>query len=295
MSTETLLESEDFLSDSLQTLYDYQPITLTTSGASFTYILNCPLAHVHERECAQPISIHLKTPDTEAANWALHASSIWASSVYLSDHVNNINLELHVESKPPGKPLRVLELGASAGLPSIVLTKLYPDILVTTTDYPDEALIKTLSENVERNNVARRCKALPFAWGTDPAPILVEGDKFDVIIAADTIWNSDLHSVFIDALKSTLGKGTSSRIHLVVGLHTGRYTIQAFMDRALKAGFDIHNLEERQVSEPSVRSWEVYRDSEDEKDRRQWVVWIQLKWNDKEVELHEKIEHVSTV
>ncbi|KAF8967593.1 hypothetical protein BDZ97DRAFT_1755711 [Flammula alnicola] len=227
-----------------------------------------------------PITIFLRTPDTAAANWALHASSIWVSSIYVSDHLADLHLEDHIKLKPPGTPVRVLELGASAGLPSILIAKLHPNTVnVTVTDYPDEALIKTLSENVDRNDVAEGCGALPFAWGTDPSPILHAGDeKFDLVIAADTLWNPDSHGIFIDALKSTLKKSLTSRIHLVVGLHTGRYTIGSFLKHALGSGFDLESIREKEVGGSSERIWDVTRENEDDKERRRWVIWIQLKW-----------------
>ncbi|KAJ3514717.1 hypothetical protein NLJ89_g2212 [Agrocybe chaxingu] len=277
------LESEDFLFDSLQTLYDYQPITLTTSGAPFTYTvkLSChPLRHQQlvEQASGKPVTIELHTPDTEAANWALHASSIWVSSIYLADHISELDLEAYIDSHPQAEsPVHVLELGASAGLPSILISRLYPELMVTVTDYPDEVLIKTLSDNVARNGVAQQCKALPYAWGSDPAPILGQADGFDVVFAADTLWNPDFHGIFIKALKLTLKKSPSARIHLVVGLHTGRYTIQAFLNAAMLSGFELESIQERETTGCLSRNWEL-RDNEDEKERRRWVIWIQLKW-----------------
>lgn len=54
--------------------------------------------------------------------------------------------------------VRILELGAGAGLPSILLAKLLRrsniskrDAEVVVSDYPDAELIKTLSDNVDRN------------------------------------------------------------------------------------------------------------------------------------------------
>ncbi|KAF8817396.1 hypothetical protein BYT27DRAFT_6809849 [Phlegmacium glaucopus] len=265
---------EDILFDSLQTLYDYPPITLTTQGSPFTYSSN------------HPFSITLRTPDTQASNWSLHANSIWLSSIYLADHIADLNLDLHINSKSDSQ-VTVLELGASAGLPSILIAKLFPtSALVTVTDYPDEQLIKTLKNNVESNNVADRCKALPYAWGSDPALILGNSSRgFDVVIAADTLWNPELHSIFIDTLKSTLKKSSSSRIHLVVGLHTGRYTIQAFLTHLQRdSGLQIESISEREGTGSGTRLWDVSRSEEDERERRRWIVWMTLAWEKSMVE-----------
>jgi nicotinamide N-methyltransferase len=116
------------------------------------------------------------------------------------------------------------------GLPSIVIAKRYPDVAVTVSDYPDEDLIRTLSQNVADNGVSANCRAVAYGWGSDPAELfLPDNKKFDILIAADTLWNSEFHGLFIETLQLTLDKSPHSRVHLFAGLHTGRYTIQSFL------------------------------------------------------------------
>ncbi|KAE9396872.1 hypothetical protein BT96DRAFT_921809 [Gymnopus androsaceus JB14] len=272
------LDPEEILNSSLETLYDYQPITLTSTGSVFTYAL--------KSASAASTTVTLRTPDTDASNWSLHASSIWASSKYLADNVDHLHLQSHLDQRTsPDEKIRLLELGAGAGLPGIVIAKSHPEILVTVSDYPDVQLIRTLSENIANNQVSANCHARAYAWGSDPH-VLLRGDSdqysdrgFDAIIAADTLWNSDLHGIFIDSLRRTLRKSSSSRAHLVAGLHTGRYTLQSFFDAALQSGFVFESLEERERSGTAKRNWDVTRaEQEDEKERRKWLVWIVLKW-----------------
>lgn len=271
---ETLVDAEDILFDSLQTLYDYHPITLTTQGSIFTY--------THQSNI--PISITLRTPNTQPSNWSLHANSIWVSSIYLADHIVDLNIDFYKSNSEEGK-VRVLELGASAGLPSILVAKLFPNALVTVTDYPDEELIKTLTNNVESNSVADRCKALPYAWGSDPSMVLGNTRGFDVVIAADTLWNPELHPIFIHTLKSTLKKSSCSRIHLVVGLHTGRYTIQAFLTHVQRnSGLLVENISEREATGSCTRIWDVSRSDVDERERRRWIIWMTLAWEKSMIE-----------
>lgn len=287
---EELKGSEDYLFDSLETLYDIQPVMLTTScGAStFTHVLKSPTTPDNDRaDRPNDIRIEISTPDTTPANWGLHASAIWVSSTHLADHLEQLELENYMRIKQTeaqaDRVVRVIELGASAGLPSISIAKLYSacdEIQIMATDYEDELLMQTLSENISRNGVAHRCRPLPYSWGTDPSPLLeaCQGNGFDVVIATDTLWNPDLHGIFIDSLQLTLRKCCDSRVHLVVGLHTGRYTIQSFLDKVHEAGFDLESIVERQTMGLVTREWVVYRDEEDEKERRKWVIWIQLKW-----------------
>ena len=269
------MDAADILFDSLQTLYDYQPITLTSQGSLFTYT-------------KELISITLRTPDTQASNWSLHANSIWVSSIYLADHIADLNFDLYIksDSQDEEKKIRVLELGASAGLPSILVAKLFPtSALVTVTDYPDDKLINTLENNVQNNNVADRCKVLPYAWGSDPTVVLAHSEGFDIVIAADTLWNPELHPIFIDSLESTLKKSSTSRIHLVVGLHTGRYTIQAFLNHVQRnSGLQVESISEREVTGSSTRMWDVFRAGEDERERRRWIIWMTLAWEKSMIE-----------
>ena len=286
LPTVDVSDPEDFLSDSLHTLYDYQPITLTIAGGSFTYTSHHNCTHDQLDRCENATAIYLRTPDTAAANWVLQASSIWASSIYLADHIGELKLDAHLKTaSPEGSTCRILELGASAGLPSILIAKLYPSAVVTATDYPDDALIQTLSDNVEQNDVMQTCNVVPFAWGTNPAPLLCGAAKFDVVLAADTVWNCDLHEIFIDALQMTLKKTAGARIHLVVGLHTGRYTIGSFLRRAMERGFDLDSISELELKGSVRREWDVNREDDDDQERRRWVIWIQLKWTTSELAL----------
>ncbi|KAJ2934773.1 hypothetical protein H1R20_g2302, partial [Candolleomyces eurysporus] len=253
MEREETVDPEEILFDSLDAIFDLKPISVGSLGSSFVYRYD----GIQGSRQYTPHTITLDTPDTKAANWHLHASAIW----------NNLS------------PLRVLELGASAGLPSILISKLFPDVSTTVTDYPDEALIGTLTSNVRRNDVTFNCRVVPYGWGTDPSPLLGgDGDGFDIIIAADTLWNPELHHILIDSLTKTLKRTSSSRIHLIAGLHTGRYTIQGAITCAQTMDLEIESILEREVDGSGQRPWCVYREGEDEKGRRRWVVWIKLKW-----------------
>jgi EEF1A N-terminal glycine/lysine methyltransferase len=262
-------DPEDILSTSLQTLYGYAPISHSSQGKDFTYIAKA--------SSSGESVVKLRIPDTQPANWALHASSIWVSSVYLADHLEDLCLGHH-QSSPPENKVRVLELGAGAGLPSILIAKMIHSVQIIASDFPDDDLIRTLTDNVHNNGVSDQCRVVPYAWGAEDSSLTRE--LFDVIVACDTLWNSDLHPLFIDALCTLLKKTSDARIHLIAGLHTGRYTLQAFMDAARSAGLDIRNAQERKVTSGSVqREWSVSRgETENEQERRQWVVWITLAW-----------------
>lgn len=282
-------DPEDILADSLDTLYDCQPVSLSSPGRHFVLQLNHRNHAIDTLsiEPRKPISISCRVPDTQSSNWSLHASSVWVASVYLTEHIQELHLEDYLSPlTSPTNRINVLELGAGAGIPSIAISKLYEDscIHITSSDYPDDQLIAALEDNAQTNDVASRCKVVPYAWGSDASPLLPRSETtvdcgFDVIIAADTLWNSDTHAIFVETLRKTLKKDAKSRIHLVAGLHTGRFTIQSMLDRLKSSGFDVDSAEERQVHGDQRRGWIVERDGEDEFDRRRWLVWIKVKWH----------------
>jgi EEF1A N-terminal glycine/lysine methyltransferase len=259
----------DILGSSLETLYDKEYTTIAHSSANAIFHYTAPDESV----------LALRTPDTVAANWALHASSIWVGAVFLADHLSWIGLDTYE------RPVRVLELGAGAGLPSILCAKTYEEIHVVVSDYPDKLLIQTLEENVKNTGVNEKCRAVGYAWGTDAQDLLKTAnnqalDGFDVILAADTLWNSETHGLLADSFKKTLRRTEQARIHLVAGLHTGRWALQRFLDIALDKGFVLRDIHEHEVNrEARTRVWDPER-AEDDSERRRWVVWISLAWSD---------------
>ena len=268
------MDPEDILGTSLETLYNYKPITYSSTDSVFTHTVH------HDSPSVGVITITLRTPDTHPSNWALHASSIWAASLYVAKHLPDIFLHERGQT-------RLLELGAGAGLPGIVIAKTFKTVLVTLSDYPDDNLIDTISENIRRNDVTDRCRVIPYAWGSDISTIINETTMstsdditgFDVIIAADTIWNPELHDLFIATLGMALRKTPDARVHLISGLHTGRYTIDAFLCAVGNSGLCVESAVEREVDGELRRKWDVGRaDDEDEQERRRWVVWICLRW-----------------
>ncbi|KAK7025201.1 putative methyltransferase-domain-containing protein [Favolaschia claudopus] len=266
--SQSTTDPEDILSSALEGLYDYQPITLSSAGSTFIY------------ETPQPglSRITLRTPDTHANNWSLHATSIWAASRFLADNLHYLDIPTHLNRNPHTK---LLELGAGAGLPSIAIAKQYPALSVVVSDYPDEALIRTLAENVAHNTVPN-CRAVAYDWGSDPSELLLpDGEKMDLIIAADTLWNSEFHVKHIEAIQLTLKKSPLSRVHLIAGLHTGRFTIQSFLKAVSMAGFELLTAIERESHGTQQRSWSVDRaEGEDESERRRWIIYLCLRWKE---------------
>ena len=289
------LDPEDLFADSLQSLYDYTPISLSSAGSFFEYTPPETKGDSSFSSSSRTV-ITLKTPEPQANNWSLHASSIWTSSIFLADHVDDlhiVDLLAAVRQHDVARPLRILELGAAAGLPSIRIAALYgSDVQVVVSDYPDPDLIRTLEENILLNQVSHNCRAVPYAWGTDTSiltqvvakmtiPHGVSDGKssgFDLIVAADTLWNSDSHRPFLQTITCTLSHAAHARILLIAGLHTGRYTLESFLGLLPPYGLEVATLEERSVDGLNRRKWDVERaEGEDDRERRKWLLWMSLK------------------
>ncbi|KAL5531201.1 hypothetical protein ACEPAG_4077 [Sanghuangporus baumii] len=331
-------EPEDILAAFLGVVYDYAPLTYSEAGSTFTYtypglrrhadVKGVPSDDGEHRWTTDPITLTLHTPDTQARNWELHASSIWVAAVFLADHVDELNLDrfMHLSRSNeqdirPGGTFRVLELGAGAGLPGLLIAKYLERIergsksrgedtkewQVTLSDYPDELLIGTLQKNVQGNcsdcpdhhpttDTNSNCvHVVPYAWGEDISALIssqrddAEGVGFDLIVAADTLWNVALHDIFAQTIYLLLRRTPDARIHLVAGLHTGRYALSGFLrvvhsihtsqkDSTPEPRLEVLDISEREVKSEARRDWREDRDGEDDMERRRWVIWIVLGW-----------------
>jgi nicotinamide N-methyltransferase len=278
------MEPEEILSSSLETLYDYAPIAHSSPGGLFTYTQR------PQHPDSSSLKITLSVPDTQKEHWSLHASNIWVAALYVADHISELDLPAKETSSPDTNTpsLRLIELGAGSGLPSILIAKCHPHISVVASDFPDAKLIHTLRENVTRNNAAQNCTVVPHAWGTDPSALLPP--PADIVLAADTLWDSAQHAALLRTICAVLARTPAARAHLVAGLHTGKYTLDAFFRAARAAGLVIVEGTEREVvggeKDAGRREWDVGRplaaggEDEEERERRRWVVWSVLKWGE---------------
>lgn len=128
---------------------------------------------------------------------ALWGDHLWNGGKWLANHLE-FNPELI-------KDKRIIELGAGAGLPSLIASNLNAKF-VTCTDYPDMELIDNLSHNFEINCLesvkAGRTHVAGFLWGDDISELKkVSNGPYDVLFLCDLLFN---HSEHTKLLKSSL-------------------------------------------------------------------------------------------
>jgi nicotinamide N-methyltransferase len=126
---------------------------------------------------------------------------LWQAAQVISTY-----LQTHAQSLITNKT--ILELGAAAGLPSII-SSLYGAKYVLATDYPDADLVENLQLNIRTNCQENNISAAGYLWGADPAPLLAHiphtgTDGFDLLILADLLFNHSEHHALLRTVKATL-------------------------------------------------------------------------------------------
>lgn len=134
---------------------------------------------------------------------------LWNAGIYTANF-----LEKNAEALVRGK--RILELGAAAGLPSLVCA-LNGAEKVVSTDYPDPELISNVQYNFSICKAidSKKVSAKGYIWGADvrtlvfddeDVPDLEETQKFDLIILSDLIFNHTEHRKLLKTCRDSLKK-----------------------------------------------------------------------------------------
>ncbi|RPA84570.1 hypothetical protein BJ508DRAFT_412638 [Ascobolus immersus RN42] len=105
----------------------------------------------------------------------------------------------------------VLELGAGAGLPGVVAGIAGAEKVVIT-DFPDPDLITNIRHNLTLMPAGSGA-AEGYAWGKEQDHLLAHlpsghGDRFDVVLMADLLFNHKEHPSMVRTLKRLLRVGT---------------------------------------------------------------------------------------
>lgn len=144
----------------------------------------------------------------------------------------------------------ILELGAGAGLPSLV-SAIRGASHVVVTDYPDAELVENLQWNVDHCELLpqpRNIEAKGYLWGAETENLtsgLPNGQSaFDVLILADLLFNHSEHQKLVATVQKMM-KRTSDAQALVFFTPYRPWLYQndlAFFDLAKEAGFEVEKF-----------------------------------------------------
>lgn len=226
----------------------------------------------------------------------LFAHFVWSSGLVAAEGIENAHL---YETNPTAvgkeayqiwnvKGQSVLELGAGAGLPSIVST-LANASTVVATDHPlSPALAGTIQFNMD-HNLRNRSPRPPakisiqsHEWGVLDDPFSQKNRAaFTRIIAADCYWMRAQHENLARTMRWFLAPG--GQVCVVAAFHTGRAVVADFFETALKNGLRIESIFERDVvaqyedGREIRREWLPRRDDDGPGTRARWCAICVLK------------------
>lgn len=197
------------------------------------------------------------------------------------------------------KSKTVLELGAGAGLPSLVCAILGAKVVVVT-DYPDPDLIENLQYNIEHCQAANKAKdqvdiqniitAKGYLWGADPSPLLAHvgpvtnqaGNSiapikgFDVLILADLLFNHSEHAKLVSTIQQTLARSPQSQA-LVFFTPYRPWLIEkdlAFFDLVRENGFTVEKVLEEKMDRV------MFENDRGDEELRRTVFGYVVKWKE---------------
>lgn len=173
---------------------------------------------------------------------------LWNAGRTLADY-----LETNCDQLIRGKT--VLELGAGAGLPSLICA-VKGATQTVVTDYPDPDLVENLRYNVEHGvqlPSPRNIEAEGYLWGapaTEIARHLPNPDQtqgFDLLILADLLFNHSEHKKLVSTVQQTLKKSPDAQA-LVFFTPYRPWLLEkdlAFFDLARSEGFNVEKIFEK--------------------------------------------------
>jgi len=194
---------------------DSDPLNLFADPAGYYPPPPIPTTLTHTLLSGQIITLRLVGHNPL---WGHH---LWNAGRLISNYLENHSSLI--------KDRIVLELGAGAGLPSLVC-RILGARKVVVTDYPDPDLIQNLQHNIDAcqfftvatsqgKEKENRIVAEDYCWGADPTPLLShlpplsqDGcSGFEVLILADLLFNHSEHRKLVSTIVNTLAKSEEAK------------------------------------------------------------------------------------
>lgn len=193
---------------------DGMPLTVTLCLAmpAMSRMFNIPTLSGEE------YNITLYEPSITADNLGMKT---WVSSYLLARRLHNLELPPVVGhpaslSTSPQRPLRALELGAGTGLVGLSFAALRgKSATVHLTDLPE--IVQNLEHNAALNvELLDRTGAVVTTgildWSVTPSPLPTQEERFDLILAADSVYSLEHPRLLVGAIGPWLSRERGARV-----------------------------------------------------------------------------------
>ncbi|KAL1302267.1 hypothetical protein AAFC00_002688 [Neodothiora populina] len=171
------------------------------------------------------------------------ARHLWDGSLALTAYIDRI-IALQAPTTMPMlekvfgtasvKRLRVLEIGCGAGIVGIGLAQTIPDCEVVLTDL--EEVVELVDRNIEAANpaISSTIEFCPLDWEA-PLPPKVKSRQFDLIIAAECIYNTDSIPPLVETLMALVQRSPKAVVLISTKVRHGSEAM--FWDLFEQKGF----------------------------------------------------------
>eukprot|EP00611_Tribonema_gayanum_P006933 TRINITY_DN16274_c0_g1_i1.p1 TRINITY_DN16274_c0_g1~~TRINITY_DN16274_c0_g1_i1.p1 ORF type:complete len:296 (-),score=68.01 TRINITY_DN16274_c0_g1_i1:23-862(-) len=179
--------------------------------------------------------------------------TVWTAARHLAHYL------FHIRDQIAGRT--VIELGAGLGLCGILCAKLGASVVVTDggDEFTEEAL-GALTEQVERNRsvtaAALECAVERLTWGDHDAFLKAHREGFDVVIAADVIYEADAVAPLLSTVTALLQ--AKPRARFLLGYTHRNVNIDRVWQEAQARGLDWREIaDDFSGSESAAQIYEV--------------------------------------
>lgn len=187
-------------------------VTLCLAMPAMSRMFNIPTLSGEE------YNITLYEPSITADNLGMKT---WVSSYLLARRLHNLELPPVVGhpaslSTSPQRPLRALELGAGTGLVGLSFAALRgKSATVHLTDLPE--IVQNLEHNAALNvELLDRTGAVVTTgildWSVTPSPLPTQEERFDLILAADSVYSLEHPRLLVGAIETWLSRERGARV-----------------------------------------------------------------------------------
>lgn len=149
---------------------------------------------------------------------------------------------------------RVIELGCGPGLPGLLCARLGASAVLLTDFEP--GVLEIARKNIRNNpDVASVCEVAALDWTGNLAEFVSSYGKFDIVLAADCVYNAEHAAAVANAIAAVLQPTPEAVAVIVLGDRSARYGIDKFEEAIVSGGLVVqYRHEKSEQSEWIIRN-----------------------------------------